>query len=130
MRTRFSPTSELLNDHARPLQPLTVGDLVYVQNQHGRHPKKWDKPGTVMELRNHGQYVVKVDGSGRLTLRNRRFLRKIAKMTTTIAQLPEDLHPTVLPDLHEPWQTSDMAPRLAPTVPSTEHQPPLLIDDP
>ena len=29
-----------------------------------------------MELKNYHQYIVKVDGSGRLTVRNRKFLRK------------------------------------------------------
>ena len=47
-----------------------------IQNQNGRFPKKWDKSGIVVEVRSNDQYTVKVDGSGRLTLRNRQFLRK------------------------------------------------------
>ncbi len=47
-----------------------------IQNQVGRHPDKWDKSGVVVETKDNDQYVVKVAGSGRLTLRNRRFLRK------------------------------------------------------
>ena len=47
-----------------------------IQNQSGRFPKKWDKSGMIVEVKGHDQYVVKVAGSGRLTLRNRRFLRR------------------------------------------------------
>ena len=46
-----------------------------IQNQSGRFPTKWDKSGVVVEIKPNDQYVVKVAGSGRLTLRNRRFLR-------------------------------------------------------
>ena len=98
MRVRFSRTSELLNAHAHRLPPLVIGDRVFVQNQHGQHPKKWDKSGIVMELGDHDQYVVKVDGSGRLTLRNRRFLRRFTPPTTTITQSPENLPSTLFPE--------------------------------
>jgi hypothetical protein len=47
-----------------------------IQNQSGRFPKKWDKSGEVVETKGNEQYAVKVAGSGRVTLRNRRFLRK------------------------------------------------------
>ena len=47
-----------------------------IQNQSGRFPKKWDKSGEVIEVKGNDQYAVKVAGSGRVTLRNRRFLRK------------------------------------------------------
>ena len=56
------------------LPELRVGDYVRLQNQLGPHPKKWDKTGQVIEVRQHDQYLVKVDGSGRVTLRNRKFL--------------------------------------------------------
>jgi hypothetical protein len=47
-----------------------------IQNQSGGYLKKWDKSGVVVETKAHDQYVVKVAGTGRLTLRNRRFLRR------------------------------------------------------
>ena len=37
----------------------------------------------VIEVRQHDQYVVKVDGSGRMTTRNRKFLRKYLKVVLT-----------------------------------------------
>ena len=41
-----------------------------------------------MERGQHDQYTVKVDGTGRLTLRNRRFLRKFTPVTTSITDTP------------------------------------------
>ena len=51
-------------------------DHVMIQNQTGPFPNKWGKSGVVVELKDYHQYVVKVDGSGRLTVRNGKFLRK------------------------------------------------------
>ena len=42
----------------------------------GPHPTKWHRTGRVIEVRQFDQYVVRVDGSGRVTLRNRKLLRK------------------------------------------------------
>ena len=53
---------------------------MHVQNQVGPHPTKWDKTGIVTEVRQFDQYLVRVDGSGRLTLRNRKFLRRFVPM--------------------------------------------------
>ena len=75
LRTRFTRSSEALNEHAKQLQPLSIGEKCFIQNQTGNFPTKWHRTGTVVEVCNHDQYVLKVDGSGRLTKRNRRFLR-------------------------------------------------------
>ena len=56
---------------------MAVGDRVSIQNQYGSNPKRWDRTGVVMEVRDFDQYVVKVDGAGRLTVRNRKFLKKL-----------------------------------------------------
>ena len=48
-----------------------------VQNQSGNRPKRWDNTGTVVEVESFDKYVVKMDGSGRLTTRNRRYLKPI-----------------------------------------------------
>ena len=76
LKTRYVKTMENLGEHSRPLAPLRIGDHVLVQNQVGRFPKKWDRSGIIVEVKDNDQYVVKVTGTGRLTLRNRRFLRK------------------------------------------------------
>ena len=73
---RHVKCEDTLSQHTKRLPPLKVGDTVIVQNQLGNHPRKWDKTGTVIEVKQHNQYLIKIDGSGRATLRNRQFLRK------------------------------------------------------
>ena len=60
-----------------------------VQNQTGRFPKKWDKTGVVVENMDHDKVLVRMDGTRRLTTRNRRFVKQI-------------LSPPDLPDLDVP----------------------------
>lgn len=76
LRIRHMKISERLTEHTRHLPPLVVSDHVRIQNQSGPFPNKWDKTGVIIEVRQFDQYVVRVDGSGRVTLRNRKFLRK------------------------------------------------------
>ena len=78
LRKRHVRMADVLAEHTKRLLPLVVGDFVRIQNQTGPYPNKWDKTGRVVEVRQHDQYVVKVDGSGRVTSRNRRFLRKFS----------------------------------------------------
>ena len=73
---RHSLARERLSEHTKELAPLEVGDPVYIQNQVGKSPLKWDKSGTIVEVNGFDQYMVKVDGPGRLTRWNRKFLRK------------------------------------------------------
>ena len=68
---------ERYNEHTRVLPELSVGDNVSVQNQTGPRPNRWEKTGIIVEKCANRQYVIRMDGSGRCTLRNRRFLKKI-----------------------------------------------------
>ena len=61
------------------LSTLSVGDRVRVQNQTGPNKNKWDKTGTIMQCGDNDQYIVRMDGSRRLSLRNRRFLKQYEK---------------------------------------------------
>ena len=88
LRTRMARTTESLKAHSKPLRPLSIGERVFLQNQQGNHPTKWDRSGTVVESPGYDQYRVKVDGSGRLTLRNRRFLRAYTPATPSLPQGP------------------------------------------
>ena len=98
LRNRHQRMQEVWNEHTKSLPPLKVGDFVRVQNQVGNKPRKWDKTGVVVEVRQYDQYIVKIDGSNRATLRNRRFLRKYepmlplkprAKLIDKIKAMPE-----------------------------------------
>jgi ribosomal protein L44E len=78
IRSRLVKNCERLEAHSKELDPLREGDSVLIQNQIPSSPrsKKWDRQGTVIATGDNDQYLVKVEGSGRLTLRNRRFLRR------------------------------------------------------
>ena len=75
LRNRHMRAAERWSEHTKTLRPLVVSDQVRIQNQTGPNPRKWDKTGHVIEVCQHDQYVIWVDGSGRVTLR-RKFLRK------------------------------------------------------
>ena len=94
LRTRFVQTSEKLNEHSKNLEELTVGDRCFVQNQTGNHPKRWDRTGVVVDAGRNDQYTVKIDGSGRVTLRNRRFLRKFKPASMVIQAAPSPVQDT------------------------------------
>lgn len=66
-----------LDEHTRVLSPLELGTVVQVQNQHGAHAHKWDLRGVVVEILGFDAYLVKLDGTGRVSKRNRRFLKPI-----------------------------------------------------
>ncbi|XP_035828106.1 uncharacterized protein LOC101857596 [Aplysia californica] len=51
----------------------------FIQNQTGNEPKKWDRTGLVTEVLDPNQYVVKIDGSGPVTRRNRHRPRRAHK---------------------------------------------------
>ena len=99
LRNRHMREAERWSEHTKRLPPLKVGDRVRIQNQVGSHPKKWDNTGVVIEVRQFDQYVVKVDGSGRVTLRNRKFLRKYVPVQ------PPSARTTIAHDLALRWIT-------------------------
>merc|ERR1711951_296399 len=84
----------MLCEHTRALKDLAVGDHVYVQNVVGNNPLKWERTGTVIEVLPYKQYRIKLDGSGRTTLRNRRHLRKF---TPFYSKLVQPTHPVKNP---------------------------------
>ena len=88
LRTRFTKSTEALNEHVRPLPPLSVGDRCFIQNQTGKYSTKWHRTGSIVEACDHDQYLVKVDGSGRVTKRNRRFLRAFKPASVSIDSIP------------------------------------------
>ena len=75
LRVRAKRTNDRLSARTRPLRSVRCGDRVFIQNQVGRQPRKWDKICTVVEALDFDQYNVKVGGSGRITRPSRQFLR-------------------------------------------------------
>ena len=116
LRTRFAISMEKLNAHARQLPQLEIGERVFIQNQNGPHPNKWDRSGVVLESLGHDQYTIKVDGSGRLTKRNRRFLRHytlpgrpIVKNSAPSAHVPLQVHALPQLNMSPPQQSVENA---------------------
>lgn len=77
MARRHEKRGQELSEHTKTLDHLPVGQAVSIQNQAGNLPKRWGNTGTVVEAKPFDQYVVMVDGSRHLTIRNRKFLRPI-----------------------------------------------------
>ena len=83
----------------KTLAPINPGQTVMVQNQTGSKPQRWERTGTVIETLPHRQYTIKMDGSDRVSLRNRKFLKPITPLqsdqqrptTSTWSKLPPTL---------------------------------------
>ena len=78
MKERFFHSVEKLDVKTHNLPPLQLGDRCYIQNQSGNYPKRWDRSGIVVDIHGFESYTLKIDGSGRLTRRNCRHLRKFS----------------------------------------------------
>ena len=102
LRARHMKAEERWSEHTKRLPPLKIGDYVRVQNQVGPQPTKWDKTGTVIEVRQFDQYVVRIDGSGRATLRNRRFLRRYVPVQPRRPRAPLSQEALTLPSPFTP----------------------------
>ena len=99
-----------------------------LQNQHGagKIAKKWDKTGLVLEDLGHNKYRIKVDGSGRVTDRNRQYLRQFTPVTSTLpGPRPETnyIPEPVAEPTYQPRNNSEPVvqptPDMIPEVPST-----------
>ena len=94
----LAPRSAKLHDRlvqqTKELPPLQEGDCVLIQNMLGNHPKRWDKRGIVIQADpKHRQYKVMTFGSRRMTIRNRRHLRKFIPVHTPV-MLPTGIKPS------------------------------------
>ena len=109
LRVRFVKTSEKLNQNARNLKDLRVGDRCMVQNQYGNYPLKWDRSGTVVEVLPFNQYRVMIDGSRRVTRRNRKYLRLYTPATETIGNegMPKQIIPAESPAISPACECDD-----------------------
>ena len=70
----------------KALSSIVPGSRVWVQNQASL---EWDKSGVVTEALANRQYTIRLDGSGRLSRRNRRHIRPLEDLrpaTTTTGQ--------------------------------------------
>ena len=114
-RQHLNSPQPRLYEHTKRLQALQVGDKVFVQNQTGPHPNRWDNTGIIIEVKQFDQYGIRMDSSGRCTLRNRKFLRKYIsedpyhQQFTMEGNTRETTNPPQIEDRKSPQQTDDNA---------------------
>ena len=123
MAKRHVAHHEAWSEHTAKLSPLEAGMKVFIWNQVGHKPRRWDKTGVIVECKEFDQYVVKVDGTGRLTLRNRKFLRRLIPIRKqSVPTSKEVLKPVILPALpNTPSYIPDTLYRAA-TEPTPGHE--------
>lgn len=102
LSSRNAKLVERYNQTAHPLSPFAVGDMVALQNKRNR---RWDRTGRVVERLPNRQYKIRVDGSGRVTIRNRRFLR------IWLARNQPQPIPGAIPEDSEPAPSTTATPR-------------------
>ncbi|KAL9987034.1 hypothetical protein ACROYT_G001269 [Oculina patagonica] len=133
LRNCHMTAAERWTEHTKRLPPLAVGNHIRNQNQTGLYPTKWDKTGVVIEVRQFDQYVVRVDGSGRMTT------HKPPSPNPPLAELPPPPPsgtPLRCPDLTSPNQegcaplpppmhTTPPNPTANPSVPASPDPPPI-----
>ena len=81
------------NNHAQTLPEITIGSNVALQND---DTKRWDIYGTVTAIGPHRRYFVKTQ-SGRVLVRNRRFLRRCILISLPQRCVAVDQSPTEVP---------------------------------
>ena len=97
------------NEHSRELHPLKCRTQIILQEK-GR----WLKQGEIVKVLPNRQYQIKMQGSGRLTIRNRKFLKPLQKIPKIIPS-PLISSPTNQSANNTPAQQYDTPP---PTLPN------------
>ena len=112
------------HDINHTLKPLQAGQAVQVQSQIGNKPLKWSNTGIIVDVLPYRQYKVVMDGSRRVTLRNRRFLRSIDPVSRRDQYSPMPVTPekevhSSEGDTHAQSHTQAL-PRMNDIIPSVE----------
>ena len=105
-----------------PLPPLQVGSHVYVQDLSGPPPHKWNKSAVVLECLPYDSYLVKLDGSNRVSKRNRVHLRCFTPFSSTFQEDQAVKHHTSPPPTI-PEDALDPTPRRMPHLADTADEP-------
>ena len=81
--------AEEYNRRAHTLKPLSPGTVVLIQGKDG----KWVKQGRIVEELEHRQYRIRAFGSGRILLRNRKFIKACSHSKPSELTLLTDTNP-------------------------------------
>ena len=77
MANRREMVEDRWSQRTRTLEQLEVGTSGAIQNQTGNNPTNWDKTVVIIESKPPSQVMVRDDGSSRVTMRNRRFVKPL-----------------------------------------------------
>ena len=116
MAKRHQLNQKHYNIHSHPLRELQVGKSVQVQNQERPLPRRWMKTGRVVETIGNKQYRVRLDGSNRVTMRNRRFLRKILPVVDISNNTPQESEPLTQRKMPVDSETPSIEPEMMEVV--------------
>ena len=95
-RQALQASENFYNLHAHPLPDIRIGSHVAIQNTQS---KLWDIYGIVTDITPHRRYFIKTS-SGRVLVRNRRFLRR--RVPLSIPTAYQQVHPTMPTEDHLP----------------------------
>ncbi|MPC19613.1 hypothetical protein E2C01_012532 [Portunus trituberculatus] len=101
------PVDASLYKTAHNLKPLVPHQWTRIQNPGSDH---WDRVGTILEITVPRQYLVRLNGSGRATIRNRRHLHLFRYEPTYV----RDEGVLAIPEPFPPTQGRPQHPRQAP----------------
>ena len=62
---------------------------MYIQGQNGTSPRRWSKSGVIVQSLPFQSYLVLIDGSRKLTKRNRQYLRRFVPFSQSFSN-PSD----------------------------------------
>lgn len=107
------------NNISKDLQPLTPRDKVLILTP-GKSPR-WSLSGVVVMNLPYRRYKVKLDGSGRIIIRNRRFLRTYDGSNESMGEDDDDIYisPPQSPRDEPVAEMPPAAPRIRPAVTET-----------
>ena len=106
------------NQTAHELSSLSIGDTVVILDPTSHKKRKWIRTGTIVEILPFRQYRIKMHGSGRVCLRNRRFLKPIGPINHSYPHIS----PTNFEQNPAPAQTAAKdAPQIEAPAPATTH---------
>ena len=82
---RHIQREEVLAEHTKTQSCLDVGDVVLVQRQSGPESNNWEQSGVVVKVNDYDQYQIKMDGGGRVSLRDRQSLKEMPPVSSLSA---------------------------------------------
>ena len=118
---------------AKPLPELKVGNYINIQDPYTR---RWTETGIIVEVGRNRQYLIKKQ-NGRLTWRNRRFIRKhhpLISPSSTNNYSPDEIpvrnRTSYSPDISSDISPTDPSPHIKPEPPTIPQPMPHLKNEP